>query len=392
MTGPLRVLIADAAPLQRAGLRAVLTTSAGSPPHPLRDRQPSPTDRQLSPADRQPSPADGQRGGPPAGERDASSQQEAAAQRGSFPTARATTAGSDPGTAGHADSDDRSDGRREIVVAGEARDGAEAIDLARRLLPDVLIVDVDLPKLDGPAVARAITEARLAVRVLVLSGTDTNDTGTHPNTTNAGGTGTGARSTGGNRMGIGTGSSGTVGTGLGNTSGTGSSGTAGTGLGSTAGTGLGSNRSGVGGALSGVGGSTAADDEVVAVVAAGATGYLRKDSPPEELVAAIHAVAAGGAVIAPRILARVLDRLTSALSTLPDANALSRLSPLTAREREVLVQVARGHSNSEIAGAFGVSETTVKTHVRNVLTKLRLRDRTQAVILAYETGLIRPRL
>jgi DNA-binding NarL/FixJ family response regulator len=222
MTRPLRVLVADAAPLQRAGLRAVLGTALP-----------------------------------------------------------------------------------EIVVAGEAGDGVEATELARRLLPDVLITDVALPRLDGLAVARTVTEARPAVPVLVLTARDT-------------------------------------------------------------------------------------DEEVVAAVAAGAAGYLCKDTPQDELIAAVRAVAAGGAVVSPPVLARVLTRLTGALPPAGEATPIARLKPLTGREREVLIHVARGRSNSEIAGILGVSETTVKTHVNHVLTKLRLRDRTQAVVLAYETGLVRP--
>ena len=193
----------------------------------------------------------------------------------------------------------------EIVVTGEAGDGVEAVDLARRLLPDVLITDVALPRLNGLAVTRAVTEARLAVRVLVLTERDT-------------------------------------------------------------------------------------DDEVVAAIAAGAAGYLCKDAPHDELIAAVRAVAAGGAVIAPAVLARVLARVAGALPPAADQAPISRLKSLTGREREVLVHVARGRTNSEIAGLLGVSETTVKTHVGHVLTKLRLRDRTQAVVLAYETGLVRP--
>jgi DNA-binding NarL/FixJ family response regulator len=234
VSGPLRVLLADAAPLQRAGLRTVLVGGRGAP----------------------------------------------------------------PGDGAPLDS-------REIVVAGEAGDGVEAVDLARRLLPDVLITDVALPRMDGLAVARAVTEARLAVRVLILTGRDT-------------------------------------------------------------------------------------DDEVVAAIASGAAGYLCKDAPQTELVAAVQAVAAGGAVITPPVLARMLTRLAGTLPADTGDAAAAKLSPLTGREREVLVHVARGRSNSEIAATLGVSETTVKTHVGHVLTKLRLRDRTQAVVLAYETGLVRP--
>lgn len=278
MTGPLRVLIADAAPLQRAGLRSLLT---GDPGYPARPPAAQTSDGWvLSPAG--PGPArDGACGLP---EPQAAGQE--AARLG----------------AGHV----RKTGEhREIVVAGEAGDGVETVELTRRLLPDVLITGMALPRRDGLAVTRAVVDAGLTVRVLILAGSET-------------------------------------------------------------------------------------DDEVVAAVSAGATGYLGKDSSGDELVAAVHTVAAGGAVITPMVLARILNRLSAAWSALPDTNALSRLNPLTAREREVLVHVARGRTNSEIAETLLVSETTVKTHVGHVLTKLRLRDRTQAVILAYEIGLIRP--
>ncbi|MFC7530779.1 response regulator [Actinoplanes sp. GCM10030250] len=228
---PLRVLIADPAPLQRAGLRAILTAAN-------------------SPAPGTPSP------------------------------------------------------EAEIVVAGEAADGVEAIELTRRLLPDVLIADLTLPRTDGLAVTRAITQASLPVRVLILTVRDSND-------------------------------------------------------------------------------------EILAAIAAGATGYLCKDAPREELVAAVRALAAGGAVITPTLLARILTRVAAAFPDKPD-NGAARLDALTGREREVLVHVARGRTNAEIADRLRVSETTVKTHVGHVLTKLRLRDRTQAVVLAYETGLITP--
>jgi DNA-binding NarL/FixJ family response regulator len=111
--------------------------------------------------------------------------------------------------------------------------------------------------------------------------------------------------------------------------------------------------------------------------------------PAEDLITAIRTVAAGEAVVAPRILKRLLDRFAQALPD-PDAAPPRDLRSLTDREREVLVQVARGLSNAEIARELQVSETTVKTHVGHVLTKLGLRDRVQAVVLAYESGLVRP--
>jgi DNA-binding NarL/FixJ family response regulator len=130
------------------------------------------------------------------------------------------------------------------------------------------------------------------------------------------------------------------------------------------------------------------DDEVAAALRAGARGFLSKDVATADLVAAIRAVAAGDAVLTPAILRRLLDRPPD----IAPAEPVARPEPdgLTARELEVLVQVARGLSNGEIATELTVSETTVKTHVGNVLTKLGLRDRVQAVVYAYETGLVRP--
>ncbi|WP_305789018.1 response regulator [Symbioplanes lichenis] len=192
-----------------------------------------------------------------------------------------------------------------LTVVGEAGDGVEAVDLARRLLPDVVVMDVRLPRLDGLAATRSIAGSGLPVRVLILTAHD-------------------------------------------------------------------------------------GDEHVLGAVAAGAAGYLGKDVPPGELVAAVRTVAAGGAVVAPLLLGRLLSRVAELLP--PDGNGPSApaLDALTEREREVLVHVAKGRSNAEIARALTVSETTVKTHVGHVLTKLRLRDRVQAVVLAYETGLVRP--
>ncbi|BCJ77274.1 DNA-binding response regulator [Catellatospora sp. IY07-71] len=192
----------------------------------------------------------------------------------------------------------------DLDIVGEAADGVEAVDLARRLLPDVVLMDVRMPRRDGVAATRDITAAKLPVRVLILTTFDL-------------------------------------------------------------------------------------DDYVVGALRAGASGFLAKDVPADELVAAIRTVAAGEAVVAPRILRRLLDRFAGLLPD-PEATVPHSLSTLTEREREVLVHVARGLSNAEIARALTVSETTVKTHVGHVLTKLGLRDRVQAVVLAYETGLVRP--
>jgi DNA-binding NarL/FixJ family response regulator len=192
----------------------------------------------------------------------------------------------------------------DLHVVGEAADGVEAVDLARRLLPDVVLMDVRMPRLDGIAATAAIIAARLPVRVLVLTSFDI-------------------------------------------------------------------------------------DEYVVGALRAGARGVLAKDVATADLIAAIHTVAAGDAVIAPGMLGRLLDRFGPVL---PDPAEAAAVAPdgLTEREREVLVEMARGYSNAEIAARLSVSETTVKTHVGRVLGKLGLRDRVQAVVLAYESGLIRP--
>ncbi|WP_422769448.1 response regulator [Plantactinospora sp. WMMC1484] len=192
----------------------------------------------------------------------------------------------------------------DLDIVGEAGDGVEAVDLARRLLPDVVLMDIRMPRMDGVAATRAIIDARLPVRVLILTTFDL-------------------------------------------------------------------------------------DEYVVGALRAGASGFLAKDVPAEDLVTAIRTVAVGEAVVAPRILKRLLDRFAESLPD-PEAAPPKAIGVLTEREREVLVQVARGLSNAEIARVLTVSETTIKTHVGHVLTKLGLRDRVQAVVLAYETGLVRP--
>jgi DNA-binding NarL/FixJ family response regulator len=192
----------------------------------------------------------------------------------------------------------------DLDIVGEATDGVEAVEMSRRLLPDVVLMDVRMPRRDGVAATREIVTLKLPVRVLILTTFDL-------------------------------------------------------------------------------------DDYVVGALRAGASGFLAKDVPAEELVAAIRTVAAGEAVVGPRILRRLLDRFATLL---PDPAAVlpNQLSSLTERETEVLIQVAKGLSNAEIAQALTVSETTVKTHVGHMLTKLGLRDRVQAVVMAYETGLIKP--
>ncbi|WP_326558588.1 response regulator transcription factor [Micromonospora sp. NBC_01796] len=192
----------------------------------------------------------------------------------------------------------------DLDIVGEAGDGAEAVDLSRRLLPDVVLMDIRMPRMDGVAATRAIVESRLPVRVLILTTFDL-------------------------------------------------------------------------------------DEYVVGALRAGASGFLAKDVPADDLVTAIRTVAAGEAVVAPRILKRLLDQFAGVLPD-PSATPPRALDVLTEREREVLVHIARGLSNAEIARTLSISETTIKTHVGHVLTKLGLRDRVQAVVLAYESGLIRP--
>jgi DNA-binding NarL/FixJ family response regulator len=193
----------------------------------------------------------------------------------------------------------------DLHVVGEATDGVEAVELARRLLPDVVLMDVRMPRLDGIAATAAIVAARLPVRVLMLTSFDL-------------------------------------------------------------------------------------DEYVVGALRAGARGVLSKDVATEDLVSAIRTVAAGDAVIAPNMLGRLLDRFGPVLPDPVDPAPVDGPSGLTEREREVLIEMARGYSNAEIAGRLSVGETTVKTHVARVLGKLGLRDRVQAVVLAYESGLVRP--
>jgi DNA-binding NarL/FixJ family response regulator len=192
----------------------------------------------------------------------------------------------------------------DLDVVGEAGDGVEAVELTRRLLPAVVLMDVRMPRLDGVAATKAIVAAGLPSRVLVLTTFDL-------------------------------------------------------------------------------------DEYVVGALRAGASGFLSKDVPAEELITGIRTVAGGDAVVSPRILRRLLNQFADRLPE-PGVDRRRPLAALTEREQEVLTLMARGRSNGEIAKELFVSETTVKTHVGHVLTKLGLRDRVQAVILAYETGLVRP--
>jgi DNA-binding NarL/FixJ family response regulator len=132
------------------------------------------------------------------------------------------------------------------------------------------------------------------------------------------------------------------------------------------------------------------DEYVLEAIRSGASGFLLKDAPPEEMLAAIRTVHRGDAVIAPSSTRRLLEHLVTALPAEPATPQHEALASLTEREREVLVHMARGRSNTEIAADLYVAEATVKTHVGRILAKLGARDRVQAVVTAYETGLVRP--
>jgi DNA-binding NarL/FixJ family response regulator len=130
------------------------------------------------------------------------------------------------------------------------------------------------------------------------------------------------------------------------------------------------------------------DEYVYEAIRAGASGFMLKNAPPEQLAAAVRTVASGEALLAPSITRRLIEKF--AARPLAGSNPPKELTELTSRELEVLRQVARGCSNAEIASTLVVSEATIKTHVNRILTKLGLRDRTQAAVLAYETGLVQP--
>ncbi|BCJ67221.1 response regulator transcription factor [Polymorphospora rubra] len=188
----------------------------------------------------------------------------------------------------------------DLQVVGEATDGLEAVALARRTRPDVVLMDIAMPRLDGLAAARELLATPAPPRIIMLTTFDT-------------------------------------------------------------------------------------DDNLYAALRVGASGFLLKVSPPEQLVAAIRVVAAGEALLDPAVTTRVIATFTAQ----PPPRRPVELDRLTPRELEVLTLMARGRSNAEIAAALVVGEATVKTHVARVLMKLDLRDRVQAVVYAYESGLVR---
>jgi DNA-binding NarL/FixJ family response regulator len=189
-----------------------------------------------------------------------------------------------------------------IEVVGEAGDGRVVLEEVRKLRPDLVLMDIRMPDVDGIAATREVLEAEQDVRVVVLT-------------------------------------------------------------------------------------TFEEDDYIFDALSAGASGFLLKRTKPEELIAAIHTVADGDSLLSPSVTRRVIDRM----ATQPPATLSGkRLERLTPREREVLELIGRGLSNREIADAFFIEESTVKTHVKRILMKLGLRDRVQAVILTYETGVIRP--
>jgi RNA polymerase sigma factor (sigma-70 family) len=194
------------------------------------------------------------------------------------------------------------EGDPEIEVIGEAADGVEAVELTRRLDPDVVLMDIRMPELDGIAATRRLTEeAKMKTRVLMLT-------------------------------------------------------------------------------------TFGLNDYVYEALRAGASGFLLKDSPPEQLIGAVHVIARGDALLDPAITRAVIEDFASKPAV--QRELASRLDELTAREREVFALLARGLSNAEIARELVVGEGTVKTHVARLLGKLGVRDRVQAVIYAYESGLV----
>jgi len=197
------------------------------------------------------------------------------------------------------------DAHADFEVVAEAGNGHEAVAAAAAHRPDVIVMDVRMPELDGIAATETIAREYPEVRVLILTTFDL-------------------------------------------------------------------------------------DEYAFAGLRAGASGFLLKNVPPDELVAAIRTVAAGDAVVAPRVTRRLLDTFAQRMPTATQAMRDERLARLTDREREVLQALALGQSNQEIAASLFLSEATVKSHISRILTKFDLRDRVQAVIFAYESKLVEP--
>jgi DNA-binding NarL/FixJ family response regulator len=194
-------------------------------------------------------------------------------------------------------------GEPEIEILGEASTGRQAVERARRLGPDVVLMDVRMPDLNGIEATRELMRAAPSARVLILT-------------------------------------------------------------------------------------TFEQDDYVFGALRAGASGFLLKRTRPEELIAAVHTIAAGDSLLSPSVTRLVIDRM--AQQPLPELTAQARLDELTRREREVLELIARGLSNREIAAELFVEESTVRTHVKRIQMKLQLRDRVQIVIFAYESGVNQP--
>jgi DNA-binding NarL/FixJ family response regulator len=190
-----------------------------------------------------------------------------------------------------------------IELVGEASDGRQAVHRTRQLGPDIVLMDVRMPDLDGISATRQVLAGFPDVKVVILT-------------------------------------------------------------------------------------TFEQDDYIFGALSAGASGFLLKRTRPEELIAAIHTIAAGDSLLSPSVTSRVIARMVR--QPAPDPSDEARLDELTPREREVLELVAGGLSNGEIAAALVIEESTVKTHVKRILLKLGVRDRVQAVIFAYESGLVPP--
>jgi len=194
-------------------------------------------------------------------------------------------------------------GEESIEIVGQARTGREAVERSRKLKPEVVLMDVRMPDMDGIGATTELAVAAPDARVLILT-------------------------------------------------------------------------------------TFEEDDYIFGALRAGASGFLLKRTPPEELIAGVRIVASGDSLLSPSVTRRVIDRMSQ--QPTPDLSDQTKLSELTAREREVLELVAGGLSNREIAKDLVIEEATVRSHIRRILMKLALRDRVQIVIFAYETGVNRP--